>query len=576
MTARRLPALALLSLAAAAAAEVPLGLARPSAGYVPFDQSSAPGQYGRFALAANPAIRGEQAVSVVTPSPARVSLFAGDGRAETLSTDDVFRLQVGRVYRLKVDAIDGLPGVELYPTVELVDRLHPPEGLEREFPVVIELTAGEIDAALTDRLVTKVVYVRPRHDVAVLRESQDLPTAALPPASNPVAEALLRGRPIAVVRIGGRTPLSPDDRAFFTGGPFTNLGPKSCVTPAGHVCGPSCPADCNALPTVTRVELPVVDGEVRPASTAELFPDEYICDGGDTGFPSRIGIDGKAELGFEETAGQFVTDTGYAGEAVVRLEPSTRTCVYAPAFAAVRVTSGLTTDSIVVSAAGAYDSSAAAGAESRLAIMTGRQTDVGAVARVRSRGSEVGRTQTDSNVSLSARAAESEKLINAFMEYGFLTDQELSRETIAVLQDRVRNAGEWSTEQSPTVTALDEGGRVYIASTAAQEYVVFEDRREEGSLQIVKTADVRAARPGERVTFRIRFENAGGRPVREVVISDHLSPRLRLEKASVKSTLPAAVAVEDDFAGSVYLRVTLEDELKPRSGGVITFETVVR
>lgn len=205
--------------ATTATGDVPLGLNTATRPHVPIDQRTSPGVYGRY-MTAGRAVRPQlQAVRVVTPAKAEVTVYgASQPGGLTVTSDDVVGIEVGPVYRLKVENIEGLPGVAVYPSIELVDRLHPPEGHAAEFPIQIEITAEEIEAALTDRLVTKVVYLRHRNAVAATDERTTLPTADIDGGSNVVEAAIERGRPIAVLRLGGRTPAGPTDAEFFVGG----------------------------------------------------------------------------------------------------------------------------------------------------------------------------------------------------------------------------------------------------------------------------------------------------------------------------------------------------------------------
>ena len=51
---------------------------------------------------------------------------------------------IGQVYRLKVANLVGNEGQEIFPTIEVIDRLYPPPGQEARFPIPIELTAEEL------------------------------------------------------------------------------------------------------------------------------------------------------------------------------------------------------------------------------------------------------------------------------------------------------------------------------------------------------------------------------------------------------------------------------------------------
>ena len=205
--------------ATTATGDVPLGLNTATRPYVPVNQQTSPGVYGRYMTAGRPVRAQLQAVRVVTPAKAEVTVYGvSQPGGLTVTSDDVVGIDVGPVYRLKIENIEGLPGVAVYPSIELVDRLHPPEGQAAEFPIQIEITAEEIEAALTDRLVTKVVYLRQRNAMAATDVRTALPTTDIDGGSNVVEAAVERGRPIAVVRLGGRTPAGPTDTEFFVGG----------------------------------------------------------------------------------------------------------------------------------------------------------------------------------------------------------------------------------------------------------------------------------------------------------------------------------------------------------------------
>src|SRR5690606_21111889 len=98
------------------------------------------------------------------------------------------------------------PGVELYPTVEILDRLHPPVDLANEFPIPVELTLTEIETVLRDQMVTKVIYLE-QPDLAIpVEQANGIHTEDLPATVNLLKAADLRGRPMAILRIGGRIP----------------------------------------------------------------------------------------------------------------------------------------------------------------------------------------------------------------------------------------------------------------------------------------------------------------------------------------------------------------------------------
>ncbi|MGE5193247.1 MAG: hypothetical protein ACM3U2_12190, partial [Deltaproteobacteria bacterium] len=199
--------------------------------YFPLDQTTRPGVAGQLA--------GVQCGFVPAIQPVRVELggeggqvafYSGpDNQATTLEAPAVAGLCVGHVYRLKISDLPEFPGVELYPTVELVDRLHPPRGREVEFAIPIIVTAEEIAAALEGRLVTKVIYLEQPDRVIPVRSTTASRVRRAGPRDNAVALADEAGRPLVILRLGGRLPDAavPEPGFFGTGAPVQFFGKQS-------------------------------------------------------------------------------------------------------------------------------------------------------------------------------------------------------------------------------------------------------------------------------------------------------------------------------------------------------------
>lgn len=196
--------------------------------YFPLDQTTAPGVAGQWSTAGR---RGAscalQLIRVELPSSGgQVGFYTQPDGGEVLrDAPAAAAVQVGAVYRLKICDMPELPGVELYPTVELLDRLHPPRGRESEFPVPITLTEQEIHFALQGRLVTKVIYLEQPDRAAAVRNSTAARTRIADPRENVLAAADEAGRPMAIVRLGGRIPDPhvPEPGFFGTGAPIQFL-----------------------------------------------------------------------------------------------------------------------------------------------------------------------------------------------------------------------------------------------------------------------------------------------------------------------------------------------------------------
>lgn len=168
-----------------------------------------------------------QPVKVYLPSEGRVTFY--DQRPDQpleLDAPAQASLLVGRLYRIKVDNMPEFPGVEFYPSIEVLDRLHPPADKVEEFPVEFELSQDEFESAAEGRLVTKVIYLEQPQRVSVMQLSEPRKTITVSPVQNALAEADDRGRPMAIIRLGGRTPDAQgmDPQFFGPGAPVRLSG----------------------------------------------------------------------------------------------------------------------------------------------------------------------------------------------------------------------------------------------------------------------------------------------------------------------------------------------------------------
>lgn len=200
-----------------------------------------------------------QPVELHAPPGARVSMAVGGAFDQPRPTPLNVGLLIAPVYRLKVSNIPGHEGEEVYPTVEVIDRLYPPRGQERRFPIPIELSQTDLELALEGHYVTRVIYIE--------EPEAALPVAQRPegeqewydagPGVNPLEEADRWGRPMAILRMGGRV---PDEQtgldAHFMGGcpPFTmfrpwmaNIRPQPMTANGRPAPGRGAPSIGNAL-----------------------------------------------------------------------------------------------------------------------------------------------------------------------------------------------------------------------------------------------------------------------------------------------------------------------------------------
>jgi hypothetical protein len=216
----------LLWLAAVAA----LGQASASAQdhYYPLNQQSPTGMYGEWSgwqQRHRPC--GLQPVQVELPGGGTVNFYSSINEAPLSGASPAMAaVALGYTYRLKLSDMPEFPGVELYPTIELVDVLHPPEGRADEYPIPVVFTAEEIASAIEGRLVTKVVYLEPAQEANPFTLSQPYPQQTVDSRANVIEEADHRGRPLIVVRLGSRIPTAQEPEFFGAGAP---LAPRTKI-----------------------------------------------------------------------------------------------------------------------------------------------------------------------------------------------------------------------------------------------------------------------------------------------------------------------------------------------------------
>jgi hypothetical protein len=168
-----------------------------------------PGAIGRQRLLRGGPLSGYfQPTEIRAPAGARIAAAIDGGFGEGQADKLLVGLEIGPVYRFRVTEIPEQPGLELFPTVEMIDRLYPPPGQSLKFPVPIDLTREEMLMAADGQFVTRVIYVEnPQLAIPIAEKSpSDTRWFEVQPGGDPLVAAHGLGRPIAILRIGGRVP----------------------------------------------------------------------------------------------------------------------------------------------------------------------------------------------------------------------------------------------------------------------------------------------------------------------------------------------------------------------------------
>ncbi|MFI4874681.1 MAG: hypothetical protein ACIALR_05065, partial [Blastopirellula sp. JB062] len=124
-----------------------------------------PGKIGQLQLLQKrPVVGWFQPVEFVPPAGTKIS-FTNEGNfGPDLPSPAIAGCLIGQVYRLRLTEIPLNPGVELYPTIEVIDRLYPPPGKELKFPIPVHITQEEIRYAMEGKFVTRIIYLEPPID----------------------------------------------------------------------------------------------------------------------------------------------------------------------------------------------------------------------------------------------------------------------------------------------------------------------------------------------------------------------------------------------------------------------------
>ncbi|NQV24609.1 MAG: hypothetical protein HQ518_09600 [Rhodopirellula sp.] len=198
--------------------------------FQPLNQNLSPGLAGQWAVMAGKGSgHWSQPIQITLDGGGDVTVYHGRPVQETTHRSPAqLGVSLGHLYRLRVSNMPDLPGVEIYPTIEIIDRLHPPAGKKHDFPIPVYIDRDDIDSAINGNLVTRVVYIEQPQLAAPFALDDSTRVRTLLPAQNVLEQADRYGRPAVIVRIGGRLPsLHGESAAFYgTGGFISHSTPR--------------------------------------------------------------------------------------------------------------------------------------------------------------------------------------------------------------------------------------------------------------------------------------------------------------------------------------------------------------
>jgi len=180
-----------------------------------------PGAIGSRQLQRGGPLRGYfQPVEIKAPEGVAVSVAADNQFDAAQPAPRRVGFLIGSVYRLRVTQIAQAEGMEVFPSIEVIDRTYAPNDQRLRFSIPVEITADDLALALAGKFVTRVIYLEDPHNAQpVASAGQPQSWFEAEAGRDPLAVADGLGRPVAILRMGGRVPDQGNDPNFFFGSP---------------------------------------------------------------------------------------------------------------------------------------------------------------------------------------------------------------------------------------------------------------------------------------------------------------------------------------------------------------------
>ena len=149
-------------------------------------------------------------VRFIEPAGMKISWFApgSDGRpgfnSQYLESPGRYNFLQAAIYRLKLSEVPNRPGVELYPTLEVVPSTGKTNTFLAHSSVPVSFTEEDFQQVAAGNFVVKVVYLPDPQfqDLATAGGLDEVVSSRLEPGVDPIAEAQRRGSILLIVRLG--------------------------------------------------------------------------------------------------------------------------------------------------------------------------------------------------------------------------------------------------------------------------------------------------------------------------------------------------------------------------------------
>jgi len=162
-----------------------------------------------------------QPVEIKAPAGVSISLAVENQFGPAQEAPRRVGLLIGSVYRLRVTniPIPQAEGMEIFPTIEIIDRTYAPADQQVRFAIPVEIALPDMVLALQGKYVTRVIYLEDPHNALPARSNDVQSWFEVAPGRDPLAVADELGRPVAILRLGARVPNQGPDPNFYFGSP---------------------------------------------------------------------------------------------------------------------------------------------------------------------------------------------------------------------------------------------------------------------------------------------------------------------------------------------------------------------
>jgi uncharacterized repeat protein (TIGR01451 family) len=505
------------------------------------------------------------------PDGMDVTFYQGRAQPRTFKTPFTIGIRPGYVYRIKLSNIPDYPGLVLVPTLDVRGSLClPPQTGAAKHPAPFILTRQDFDHVIDNSVITKLVFLEDP-ETAVPEQGKKgglILENEVSADKDLLTESRYYGRPIFGWRLGSRLVDEAELTAQSVQG--TILFPGENFIPPAAI-RPYVPFQC----------IPFFDPLLGPAHPRE----ECLQDGGDVGNKAGIGPDGRLYgLDPSDTVAEFTDSCGRRQVTV-----SNRVCICVPRFGALRseilpeaAQSNLVPGAFRIAEAGA-------GIRSNVPSETARQSEGPGAFRGRERPSawfnqdRLAKAET----TMVLRAVDLQ--LGVFEYVGTAAVQQLTQEQRLFVTRQIERAAVITGREGVQAVSQKEGtyviGQVQGLASASQIVSTCEltltcedicPALPDKPLVLRKWIKEHDAQVGDVVTFFLRYSNAGGQPIDNIVVSDSLTNRLEFVSGSAKSDRAAVFTTQQNEAGSVILRWELQGRLPACESGTVSFQARIR